>query len=119
MIEYLPCELEIGDSAAGPEIVEHYRFSMARCFRESDVARNHRLEDLAGKVTMNFVPDLLGHTGPTIEHRQHDAFDAEPRIESFADEFDSSKQVREALERIELALKGYEDFIGRDQGIDR
>lgn len=92
---------------------------MAWCFCESDVAGDNGFENLPGKVAMDFVPDLLGHTRSAIEHRQHDAFDAEARIEPLPDQFDCPKQVREAFERVELALQWDEYLVRRNQGIDR
>src|SRR5688572_6257274 len=86
MLEHLPGKLQIREGAAGAKIMEHHRLTVARRFRETDVARDHRVEDLAREVTMDLLANLLRHARPAVEHRQHDAFNTESWVEALADE---------------------------------
>src|SRR5688572_4658476 len=86
MLEHLPGELQIREGAAGAKIMEHHRLAVARRLRETDIARDHRVEDLAGKVPVDLVANLLRHARPAVEHRQDDAFNTESWIEALADE---------------------------------
>src|SRR2546422_11131992 len=79
MIQDLPCQFEVGCGTAGPEIMKHHRLAMAGRFREPNVPRNDRVEHLPGKVAIHLVADLERETRPTIEHREHDAFDVQDR----------------------------------------
>src|SRR5438094_9124396 len=80
MLQHLPREFEIGDSAAGAEIVQHDRLAVARRFAEPNVAWNHCLENFAWEVTTDLVAHLKRETCPTIEHREHDPLDRQPCV---------------------------------------
>src|SRR5919108_1267652 len=105
MLEHLPRELQIRNRAAGAQIMKHDWLTVTWRLRQPNVARNHRVEDLAREVTMDLIANLLRDTGPTVEHRQDDAFDSESRVQTLSDQLDGPEQVREPFERIELALK--------------
>src|SRR5919197_207664 len=119
MLQHLPRELEISDGAAGAKIVQHDRLAVAGRLAEPYVAWNHRLENFAWEVTTDFVTDLQREARPAIEHREHDSFDREPRVESLANELHRLQQVRQSLERIELALQRDQHAIGCREGVDR
>ena len=92
---------------------------MARRLGEPNVPRYDSLKNLARKVALNFVADLEREACPAVEHREHDPLDPQPGIEPLSDQLDGLEQVREPLERVELALKRYQDAVGGDEGIDR
>src|SRR5882724_10862333 len=86
MSDHLASQVEIGDRAAGSQIVEHDRPAMARRLGEPDVTWNHRLEDFAREVTLHFVADLERETRAAVEHREHDALDRETRVQALTHE---------------------------------
>src|SRR5512145_2735714 len=99
--------------------MQHHGLSMAGRLAQPHVPWNHSFENFSGEISKDLVPDLSGHACAAIEHCENDATDAESRVEAFADELDRLQELREAFERIELALERYQDGIGRDQSIDR
>src|SRR5215475_5701646 len=99
--------------------MQHYGAPMTGCLRQPDVPRDDGLKDLTGKEPLNLVTDLERETRPPIEHREQDAHDVEIRVQSLADELDGLDQVRQALERVELALHWNEDPIRRSKSVDR
>src|SRR3989441_7976612 len=86
MLQHLPREFEIGDGAAGAEIVQHDRLAVAWRFAEPHVAWNHRLENFAREVATDLVAHLKREARPTIEHREHDPLDRQPCVQPLADE---------------------------------
>ena len=100
------------------KIVEHHGLAVARRLAEPDVSWDDGFEDLTREVAMDFLADLHGHAGPTIEHGQHDPADVERRIQPLPNELDGLQQVREPLERVELALQRNDDAIGGDERVD-
>src|SRR5262247_4083264 len=88
MLENLPRQFEVGDSAAGAQVVEHHRLAVTRRLAEPDIAWNDSFEDLAGEVSMDFLADLQGHAGAPVEHCEHDAAHAEHRVEPLSHELD-------------------------------
>ena len=91
---------------------------MAGRFREPNVPRNDRVEHLPGKVAIHLVADLERETRPTIEHREHDAFDVQARVEALSYELDGLEKVGQTFERVELTLKWDENSIGGHKGVD-
>src|SRR5262245_51599856 len=112
MLENLPRQFEVGDGAAGAQVVKHHRLAVARSLAEPDVSRNDGLEDLTGEVPMDLFADLQSHAGATVEHGEHDTAHVEPWVQPLADELDGFQQVCESLERVELALKRDDHAIG-------
>src|SRR5207244_8871331 len=80
MSDHLASQVEICDRTAGSQIVQHYRLAMARGLGETDVARNHRLEDFARKVTVHLVADLDRATRASGGHRDPHTVGREPRV---------------------------------------
>src|SRR5215813_14665786 len=91
---------------------------MARRLRDPNVARNQRAQHLAAQMTLDLGLDLGRETRPSIEHRQDNPFDFEPRVQTFADKRDRSEDVGEAFERVVLALKRHECAVGRGERIE-
>src|SRR5437868_12570495 len=77
MLYHLSHEVQISDGAAGSQVMEHHRFAVARRLAEPDVARDHRLKDLAREIAMDLVADLQREARPAVEHRENDALDRE------------------------------------------
>src|SRR5215467_3652570 len=111
MSDHLTGQVEIRQRAARFELVQHDRLAMARSFAEPDVAWNDGLEDLSRKVALDLIADLQRKTRASIEHREHDPLDREPRIQALAHELHGLQKMRQALERVELALQRYEHTI--------
>ena len=87
--------------------------SLRRTFRGMTVSKIS-----PGKYRWTSVAHLGRHARAAVEHRQHDPADSEARVESFPDELDRLQQLREPLERVELALQRNEHPIGRDERVD-
>src|SRR5262249_54060221 len=82
MSDHLTGQVEIRQRATRFEVVQHDRLAMARGFAEPNVAWNDGLENLSRKVAMDLIADLQRETRASIEHRQHDPLDREPRIQT-------------------------------------
>jgi hypothetical protein len=119
MLYNLSGQLEVGDRAARPEVVQHHRFSMARRFAESDVPWDDRFEDFTREVPVDFIPNLGRHAGAAVEHRENDTADPQARVEPFPNKPHGLEKLRESLQCIEFALKGDQHRVGSDQSIDR
>src|SRR3990172_11890544 len=78
----LPCEIEVRERAARPEIVEHDRLAVARRFGQAHVARDDGVEDLAREVAVDLVADLEREARPAVEHPHYDFLHIEPRVEA-------------------------------------
>src|SRR5215471_10356782 len=120
MVQHLPSQFEVRDGATGPEIVEHYRSAVAGRFREADAAWNDGVEHLPWKISIDLLADLEREARSPIEHREHKSEKIKPRIQLVADELHGFlEEMRESLERVELALQREQHSIGRDGGVDR
>src|SRR4030095_11065424 len=68
MAQHLPCQLQVSSGAGGPEVVQHHRLAVARRLRQTNIPRNDRVEDLPGKVAIDFFADLDRKACPAVEH---------------------------------------------------
>src|SRR5262249_12739356 len=97
MCQDLLGEFEIGERSRGAKVVEHDRLAVTRRLGEPDVSGDDRGEDLAAEMLLDFASYLGGETRPSIEHCEHDTFDPQRRIQSFANETDCSQYVSQSL----------------------
>ena len=67
----------------------------------------------------HLVGDLAGQARPAIEHGQHDALDLEPGVQHPGHQPQRAVQLRQPLERVELALDRDDDRVRRGQAVDR
>src|SRR5215813_5818895 len=119
MVQDLPSQFEVRDGAAGLEVMQHDRPSVAWRFRETDVARNDCVEYLPWEVSVDLFADLEREARTAIEHREQDSEKVESRIELVSDQLHGLlEQMRESLERVELALQRDEHPVRRDERID-
>ena len=94
-------------------IVDQRRQAVARRFGQADVARDHRFEHQLAEARAHVVGDLVGQAVAAVEHRQHDADDAEIGIEALLDLLDRLQQLAKPFEREELALQRHQQRVGR------
>src|SRR5579859_6169070 len=76
----LLCELNIALSAFTTNVVENYRLSMTRGFREADVSGNHCGEHLRAEETPKICGDLLRQRRAVVIHGEQNALDSERGI---------------------------------------
>src|SRR5690242_4378358 len=119
MLDHLTREIEVCDRAVRAQVMQHDRLAMAGCFCEADIAGNHRLEDLAGKISMNFIAHLERQARAPVEHRQHDALDGQSWIQALSHEFHRLHEVCQSLERIKLALQRNQDSLSSIESMGR
>src|SRR4029450_3954772 len=118
MTQHLPCQLQVSSGAGGPEVVQHHRLAVARLLRQTNVPRNDRVEDLSGKVAIDFFADLERKACPAVEHREHDALHVEAGVQPLSNQLHRLEEVSQTLERVELALERDENPVGRHQRVD-
>ena len=92
---------------------------MAGCFRQSNAARDHGVEDRWPEVRANLGGNLRRQVRAGVEHREDDAAHRERRVQVVAHQVDRRDQLREALERVVLALHGDQHGVGRRQRVHR
>ncbi len=113
-----PRRAPVGLRALGVRPVEGDRQAVARRLREADAARDDRAEHGVAEVAADLVRDLGGEVGAGVEHREHDARDREVRVEVVADEVDGGDQLRQALQRVVLALDGDQHGVRAGERVD-
>ena len=102
-------KLQIGLAARALEVIEQRRLAIGGCLGNADVARNDRLVDGVTHVGANVLHDLRTEVVAAVIHGQHDAMDAEFRVEAALDLLDGGQKLRQALEGEELALQRHQD----------
>src|SRR5215475_4942602 len=112
MTKHLPREIEIRYCARRAKIVEHDRLAVARRLGDPNVSRNDRREDLVAEMLLYFPLDLACQARPAIKHGEYDAFHSKLRIQPLAHEIDGSKDVRQSLHRVVLALERDQHGVG-------
>src|SRR5262245_44049615 len=105
MAQHLPGQIEVSSRTGGPDVVQHHRLAVARRLSQTNVPRNNRIEDLPGKVAIDFFADLERQAGPAVEHGEHDALDIEARVQPLSNELHRLEEVSQAFEGVELALQ--------------
>ena len=71
-----------------------------------------------GKVWCDVGDHLVRQVVSRVEHRQHDAVDAELGVERGLHLLDGLQKLRQAFEREELALQRHEDGVRRRHRVD-
>ena len=89
---------------------------MARCLCHGNIAWNHSPEDAFSEFRADLGFDLSGEGGRWVNHREENAADLEGGISRLR-LVDGGKELDEALERVVLALNGYNDRGRRSQGV--
>jgi len=116
-VEDLARQAEVALRPLGLRVVEQAGLPVGGRLAELDVARDDGVEDV--EVGLHLVGDLVGEGVAAVEHGQHDALDAELGVEGALHAVDGGHQVGEPLERVVLALEGYDDAGGGGQGVER
>ena len=78
-----------------------------------DVSRDRGLEHLRAEVLSCLVRHLLREIQAPIVHREQNPFDLESRVRPALDEPNRVEELRQALQRIELALNRNEHAVSR------
>ena len=107
----------LGALRIGP--VEGDRQAVARCLRQPDAAGDDRLEHGVVEVMLHLGRDLARQVRPGVEHREQHARDLELGMEMVADQVHRREELRQALERVVLALDRDEDRVRGRQRVDR
>lgn len=91
---------------------------MAGSLGEADTSRNHGFEYFVLEKVLEILRNLASEVGAIVEHGKQYAFGAEIVLEGFANAVNCVHQLGYAFQGEELALDGYENGIGSQQGID-
>jgi hypothetical protein len=70
------------------------------------------------EVLAHLLGDLVRQRVSAVVHREHDALDASSGLYAALHAVDGGHQVREPLERVELALQRHEHARRRPQRVD-
>ena len=109
----------VGEAAAAGAVVDQRRDRVRRRLAEPDVARDHRVVDQRAQVVPHVGGDLSGQVIASVVHGQHNTLYPEPRIGVGADRLHRAHQLRQALEREELALQRHQHRVRGDERVDR
>jgi hypothetical protein len=90
---------------------------MAGRFRETDVSRNHGLENVIPEEFAKVGGNLASQVGPVVVHGEKDAFRLQRMRKRLANPLNRIHQLRHPFQREELALNWNQHRIGGDQGI--
>jgi hypothetical protein len=94
-------------------------FPKARRLGQAHVARHGAAEHLRTEVLLRIIGHLSAQVEPRVVHRQQHAIEREWRIEVLLHEANGVQQLRDALERVVLALDRDDDAVGRRQHVQR
>src|SRR5690606_3952274 len=117
--DHLPREREVALRADRDRVVDDDRLSKARRFREADVTRDRRSEHFVPEILFRLLRDLARQVEPLVVHGEEDTFDLEARVQVPLDQPHGVQELRETLQRVELALDRDEYSIGRCQRVER
>ena len=79
-------------------VVEHYRHSVTRRFREANISGNDGFKDLCAKEAAQVGGDLLGKGGSVVVHGEKNAFDGKRRIYGTTEAHKCVQKLRDAFE---------------------
>src|SRR5690349_22565128 len=87
----------ICDRAARARIIQKHRDSVTGTLRHPHVARNDGTEDLIAEVRADFLGYLPRKAVAAVEHRQHESFERERRIQQLAHPPDGVQESTQTL----------------------
>ncbi len=90
-------------------VVEEYRFSVARSLGQADVAGNDRGEDLGAEEASKIGGYLAGKDCTVVIHGEEDSFNREGWVECSADAHQGVEELGDSFEREVLTLDGNEN----------
>src|SRR5580698_4067481 len=105
--------------AARTDVIYQRRLPMARSFGEPYVPRNRSSAKLVAKIFLKLLCDLLSQVGAFVEHRKHDAFNRQSRIQLDANPLDRVEQLRYTFESKVLRLHWDQDTVCGDERVQR
>ena len=94
------------------------RLAEAGRLGELDVARDLGSEDLVAVVLIKLGDDLHGEQESAVEHRDENTRDRKLGVVHSLDAVDGYHELRETLERVELALHRNYDTVARGKRVD-
>src|SRR5262249_52912841 len=107
-LDHLRGELNVSLAAGAAIIVKQHRLAMRRRLGHTHIARDDRGVDLLAEDAAHIVHDLVREAGALIVHGEHDAVDLELGVEADPDLLNRVQELRQSLERKELALQWHE-----------
>ncbi len=105
-------QIQVAARALGRDVVEQDRLAERRRLGQAHVARHGRVVDLAVEVRAHLAGHLLGQVLARVDHAQHDAVDRQAGVQRLGHQADRALQVRQALERVVLALHRHQHRVG-------
>ena len=90
------------------DVVKNDRLAKAGCLGESDIAWNDSFKDFRAEVFTRLCSDLAGKIQARVVHRQQHAIDGQGLVHAPLHEVHRIEQLRQTLERVVLALNGYQ-----------
>jgi hypothetical protein len=112
-------DAHVGLRADGQHVVQHDRLPEARGLREPDVPGHDGLEDLRAEVLACVGRDLLGEVEPVVVHREEHTVDGQSGVDAPLDQVDGVEELRDALERVVLALERDQQGVGGRHHVER
>src|SRR3954469_13432388 len=97
-LKHLRGQSQVGLRAGAFQIVEQHGLAVRGRLGHAHVAGDHGLIDLLAHILAHVRHDLPGQIVARVEHRKHDAVDAEPRVEAGAHLLDRFQELAQALQ---------------------
>src|SRR6185312_5978477 len=108
----------VGVRTGRGRVVRGDRHAVAGRLGEANAPRHHRIEDERPEVAAHLAGNVAREPRASVVHRQQDTGDPQARVDPGADELDALEQLRQALERVVLALHRHDQAVGGREGID-
>ena len=119
VLDELNGEIHISLAAPALWLIEIDGLAIAGRLRDADGARDGGLVNFVAKVFFDLVHHLHGQVEPLREHGEDHALDIQIRVILFADGFQGADELRQALQRIILALNGDQHAVAGTQAVER
>jgi len=117
MDQDLFCELNVTLGTPGSRVIGKDWLTKARGLGKSDASGNDSPENLVTKELLQVRGYLPRQVRPIVKHGQQDAGDFKRVFKGVPNAIDGVHQLRNALQREELALDWDQDLVCGDQGV--
>src|SRR5579872_6071773 len=118
MLQYLLCDVAIGDGPARARVVDRYGQPVARRFGEAHIARHDRARYLLPENLLDLRHDLLRQPHPIVIHRQDHQADLQVGVQVPLYQVDRPHQLAHTLQGVVFTLDRDDRLVGRDEAVD-
>ena len=118
MLDKFDGQVHVSLAALALWLVEIDGLAVAGRLRNADGARDSGLVHLGAEVLLHLLHHLHGQVVPQREHGEHHALDIQIRVILFADGLEGADELRQAFQRIVLALHRDQHTVAGAQAVE-